>query len=76
MAGRYRVLALCLMGLSGPAQAQDKLLDAAEEELVRVWSQLSGRPEPAYWIGLGMTDYSSIQIQATNAFVAWIWMLL
>jgi TldD protein len=69
MAMKYLGLLLCLIGLARPAQAQDTLMEIAEEELDRVWTLLSDRPEPVYWIGMGVTDYSSIQILATNGSV-------
>ena len=48
------------------AQDTDLVMQAAESELMRSFEILQQQPEPAYWIGLGIHDMHSIEIQATN----------
>ena len=48
------------------AQASDPVMIAVEEELNRSFNFLKEQEEPVYWIGLGIHENKSIQIQATN----------
>ena len=48
------------------AADDDLLLSAAVDELERVTAALSQQPEPAYWIGLGIIDRTTFEVQATH----------
>jgi TldD protein len=48
------------------ALAQDVVLAIAQEEMMRSFQFLQQQEEPAYWIGIGINDTKSIQLQATN----------
>ena len=48
---------------------EDPLLNAAKQELDRTYQFLQKQKQPAYWIGLGITDVRNHNIQASNGAV-------
>lgn len=48
------------------AGAEDALVRAAGGELARAMEALGTRPDPPYWIGLGVVDREVLEVQATH----------
>ena len=48
------------------AIASDEVLEIANKEMMRSYQFLQQQEEPAYWIGMGINETKTINIQATN----------
>ena len=46
--------------------ADDPLLTVALAELDRAWTELSTTDEPPYWMGLGLLDRRTVEVEATH----------